>query len=136
MQEMRACLLSVATAFFLIGCTSPGSTFREASGVFSGVYRQGFEQSDFYTAAGAGPYWLDAEPEAWSRLMSYRNDAPGRASAVIVRLTVEGELRPHHDDPLGRPYSGHLHVSRIIEIEAIPAERFDQAAAGAGPGTG
>lgn len=93
---------------------------------FSGVYRSGFEASDFYPLeAGSGPWWLEATGENWAELQSYLVQRPGRGSSVTVVLTVTGWR------DTGGEYGGHnayetlIHVESIEAIRAITPEEFD-----------
>ena len=101
---------------------------------YSGVYRQGFEQSDFYTDDGQGPWWLEAEGEEWDQLMSYLVPRPGRGSHVTVRLTLRGSTGPFDDH--GVTSSAHdtrIVVEDILSIEAIPDDVFQATARGMTP---
>lgn len=93
---------------------------------FSGVYRSGFEASDFYPLEGGpGPWWLTATGERWDELQSYRVQGPGRGSSVTVALTVTGWRET------GGEYGGHgayeasIYVESIESIRAITPEEFD-----------
>lgn len=93
---------------------------------FTGVYRSGFEASDFYPLeGGSGPWWLTATGENWAELQSYLVRRPGRGSSVTVALTVTGWRET------GGEYGGHggyeasIYVESIEAIRAITAEEFD-----------
>lgn len=93
---------------------------------FSGVYRSGFEASDFYPLeGGSGPWWLEANGERWAELQSYLVQRPGRGSSVTVALTVTGWRET------GGEYGGHgayeasFYVETIEAIRAITPEEFD-----------
>lgn len=103
----------------------------ESPSEYSGIYRQGFEQSDFYTDDGQGPWWLEAEGEDWDQIQSFLVSRPGRGSYVTVRLTVRGSIAPFD----GRGVTSSANDTRIIvedilSIEQISDEAFQAAARG------
>lgn len=102
-----------------------------AGSEYSGVYRQGFEQSDFYTDDGQGPWWLEAEGDDWDRIMSFRVPRPGRGSFVTVRLTVRGRVAPF-DGWAGASSAQdtRIVVEDILAIERISDEAFHAAVSG------
>lgn len=102
-----------------------GCAVTAAPDVYSGYFRQGFEQSDFYTLDGEGPYWLSATGETYERLLDYLVQKDGRGSYITVRLTVRGELDHEGDYGLGY-HESRLTVSEIIDIEAMDREEFDK----------
>ena len=92
---------------------------------YSGYYRQGFEQSDFYTLDGDGPYWLDAEADVWGQLQSHLVPKPGRGSSVTVKLTVEGDMETGGKFGHLGSYNQRFHARRILEIERLTSEEYD-----------
>jgi len=97
---------------------------------YSGVYRQGFEQSDFYTDDGRGPWWLQAEGEDWNRISSLMVNRGGRGSYVAARLIVLGRLEPFDDaGVLSSRIDTRIVVDEILSIATIPDEEFQTRAA-------
>ncbi len=121
----RMCAAGVASILAAAGCTE-----EDAAGSYSGYYRQGFEQSDFYTLDGHGPWWVDAGESEWAEFMAHMVPAPGRGSAVTVRMKVEGQLQTGGGfGHIGR-YDKRLFVTRIVDIEPVSAEQYQAAVAG------
>lgn len=94
--------------------------------VYSGVFRKGFEQSHFYPAdpARCGPWWMSIESEDDHALLEAYARGEGRGRAIVVRVTVEGELRGPVDFGLLPPFDQSLHVSRLVSAEPISDEAF------------
>ena len=59
---------------------------------FRGVYRSGFEASEFYPLdpGMTGPWWLEADDENWDVLQAHQVERPGRGSSVTVILSFSG----------------------------------------------
>jgi hypothetical protein len=93
---------------------------------FNGVYRSGFEASDFYAFGNEGPWWLETTAENWRTLQSYLVQA-GRGSSVTVALSITGwrdtEGRYGHLDA----YATRVYVETIERIRAITPEEFERA---------
>lgn len=95
---------------------------------FNGLYRSGFEMSDFYVlAGGAGPWWLETTDENWDELQSYLVPRPGRGSSVTVALTVTGWRETEGGYGNLGAYNTRIHVESIEAIRAITPEEFDLA---------
>lgn len=93
---------------------------------FSGVYRSGFEASDFYPLeGGTGPWWLTATGERWAELQSYLVRRPGRGSSVTVALTVTGWRETGGEYGGHGGYEGSIYIESIESIRAITPEEFD-----------
>ena len=95
---------------------------------YSGLFRQGFEQSDFYPDDGGGPWWLSYDGDFWTRIEPF-NEGAGRGNHVLVRIEVAGEL-----SPVGRhghlgAYQRELTVERLLSVEAASDAEFEAAAA-------
>ena len=93
--------------------------------IWSGYYRQGFEQSDFYTREGEGPYWLSGAEDVFEQFIPFLSSETGRGRATTVELTVEGTL----DDQGGFGHAGRypeqIFATRIIQIAPLPQEDWD-----------
>lgn len=113
------CLLGFAA------CTDESDT-----GTYSGYYRQGFEQSDFYTRDGQGPWWVDAGEPEWEQFMAHVVPASGRGSAATLRMTVEGQLMAGGGFGHLGQYDKRLFVTRIVDIEPVSAEHYHAVIAG------
>lgn len=118
----------VAVALLAIGACQQAPAAPE-TGVYSGVFRKGFEQSHFYPAdpARCGPWWMSIEGEDdHARLEAYAR-GEGRGRAVVVRVTVEGDLRGPVDFGFLPRFAQSLHVSRLVSAEPISDEAFTAA---------
>lgn len=106
-------------------CLAWSKAAATTSRVYSGVYRSGFEQSDFYSDDGDGPWWLAAEGENWERIQRLLVMRSGRGSYVAARLKVHGHIEPFDDRGVlvGRRDT-RLVVDQILAIEPIPDEEF------------
>ncbi|MFB9374470.1 hypothetical protein ACFFUB_10925 [Algimonas porphyrae] len=112
--------LSILGGLSLMACSSTAQT-----DLYTGYYRQGFEQSDFYTLDGRGPYWFDGTEEVFTRLQDFIVPKEGRGSYIVVMMTVEGELQEDGEfGHIGR-YSTQLYANRILSIEAISQAAYD-----------
>jgi len=112
--------LSICLALPLMACSStpPPDTY-------SGYYRQGFEQSDFYTLDGEGPFWLNGAEAVFTQLQDYLVPKQGRSSFITVKMTVEGQVSKKGEfGHIGR-YPKQLYATRIVAIEAIPPDFYD-----------
>jgi len=114
------------------GCLAWRKASAPVTAEYSGVYRQGFEQSDFYSDDGRGPWWLEAEGADWERIRSLMVERGGRGSFVAARLRVRGHLAPFDDHGVlvGRRDT-RLVVEEILAIEAIADEEFQARASAA-----
>ena len=95
---------------------------------FHGLYRSGFEASDFYPLeGGTGPWWLETTEDNWETLQSYLIQRPGRGSSVTVGLTVTGWRETAGEGDYGSlgAYETLLHVETIEAIRALTQEEFD-----------
>lgn len=92
--------------------------------IYSGYFRQGFEQSDFYTEDGDGPYWLTGSEEVYEELLTYLVRKEGRGSYITVQLTVRGELEKDGEFGLGY-HDTQITVNEIVDIKTISPEEFD-----------
>lgn len=109
-----------------------------AGGVYSGVYRRGFEQSAFYTDDDRGPFWLEADGAALERIRAFETGGDGRGASVTVRLRVVATLHPFDPGlmPIVGPHEARMVVSEVLTIEPISGEAFQthvQAIAGTAP---
>jgi hypothetical protein len=94
---------------------------------FQGIYRSGFEASDFYLFDGQGPWWLESTSKVWDQLQSYLVERPGRGSSVTVTLTVTGWA--DFEGGYG-PFGSHeamIYVELIDTIRQIKPEEFEGA---------
>jgi hypothetical protein len=127
---MRALLTTVlCAAGIAMTATVAGCRDENGTGIYSGYYRQGFEQSDFYTLEGDGPWWVDAGEIEWDTFMAHMVPAPGRGTTVTLRMTVEGDLQTGGGYGHAGRYDKRLFVTRVVAIEPIAAERYDAAIA-------
>lgn len=114
-----------AAALLAIGACQQAAAV-SVMGVYSGVFRKGFEQSHFYSAnpANCGPWWMSIESEE----DHVRHDAyargEGRGRAVVVRVTVEGDLRGPVDFGFLPSFAQSLHASRLVSAEPVSDEAF------------
>ncbi len=93
---------------------------------FTGVYRSGFEASDFYPLeGGSGPWWLETTEDNWNELQAYLIQGPGRGSSVTVALTVTGWRETAGAYGSLDAYTTRIHVESIEAIRAITPEEFD-----------
>ncbi|MEZ5277989.1 MAG: hypothetical protein R3F07_16525 [Opitutaceae bacterium] len=87
--------------------------------LFRGVYRSGFESSEFHPLEPGlkGPWWLEADGSNWEALQSHMTERPGRGSSVTVILSFTGRK------DTGGEY-GHLGAfdTRVV-VESITAIR-------------
>lgn len=100
--------------------------------MFTGVYRQGFEQSDFYPDSGGGPWWLTAEEAAWTAIQAFKPQTGSRGDAAIVRIVAEGELRGPFDIQIRAPFANSIHITRLVSVEPVSDAVFQAAAQAAG----
>lgn len=113
--------LTASLGLFLTACA-----VNAASETYSGYYRQGFEQSVFYTDDGEGPYWLDGTEAVFGELQEYLIRKNGRGSYIAVRMSVAGDLTSDGGyGHIGR-YTSRLYVTEILSIEPISSEEFEQ----------
>lgn len=97
---------------------------------YSGVFRQGFEQSDFYTNDGHGPFWLSyGEPGA--DLTPFVVDKGGRGTHITVRIEFQGHPIPVPEFAHSDQYSGAIEVIKFLSIESIDDDVFWTKAAAA-----
>lgn len=94
---------------------------------YSGLFRQGFEQSDFYPDGGGGPWWVSYGEDFGTRIAPFASGT-GRGVAIVVRIEVEGEVSPPGDYGFIRAYEHELVVSRLVSVEAASQEAFEAAA--------
>lgn len=118
---LAAAILALST-----GCVSDGAGGAGAQ-VHAGLFRQGFEQSDFYPDAGGGPWWLTHDGDLWSQISAHASGS-GRGMAVVVRLEVEGEVSPPGRHGHVGAYERELVVSRVVSVEAASEAAFEAAA--------
>jgi hypothetical protein len=59
---------------------------------WTGIYRQGFEQSHFYPDTGGGPWWVTWDGDVLGDRLEPFRTGEGRGRVALVRLTVTGEL--------------------------------------------
>jgi hypothetical protein len=99
------------------------------AGIYSGVFRKGFEQSHFYPAdpATCGPWWMRIESEEDHARLETHARGEGRGRAVVVRVTVEGDLRGPVDFGFLAPFAQSLRVSRLVSAEPFSDEAFSAA---------
>lgn len=130
--------MNVTAGCLLAGCIGAAMACAGAPAqqTYSGVYHQGFEQSDFYTLSGDGPYWVTGSESVWDELQAFYQPAPGRGGGVTVKMTVEGQLET--DGAFGSldHYDTQLFVTRIVEIEPLPIEEYWSITAGFRTGEG
>lgn len=121
-------LAIAAAALLAIGACQQAPAAPE-TGVYSGVFRKGFEQSHFYPAGPArcGPWWMSIESEDDHALLEAYARGEGRGRAIVARITVEGELRGPVDFGFLPPFDQSLHVSRLVSAEPISDEAFLEA---------
>lgn len=93
---------------------------------FQGIYRSGFEVSEFFLFDGEGPWWLEAATENWQRLQSYVVQRPGRGSSVTVALTITGWREADGGYGSVGGYDTRIYVESIDEIRAISEEEFQK----------
>jgi len=120
LRDMDMKRLSICLAFPLMACTSTPTP-----DTYSGYYRQGFEQSDFYTSNGEGPIWLDGTEAVFTQLQDYLVPKQGRGSFITVKMTVEGQISEKGEfGHIGR-YPKQLYATRIVKIESISPDIYD-----------
>lgn len=122
-------ILAAAIAVLAVGgCAGHVSDVEpEAPASISGLYRQGFEQSDFYPAKGGGPWWLTYDGDLWSKLEPFVQGS-GRGLAAVVRFEVIGEVsEPGRFGHLGA-YERELVVERIVSVTGASEAEFEAAA--------
>lgn len=128
---MRALLKKVLCAAGVVSIlAATGCTDEDTADSYSGYYRQGFEQSDFYTHDGQGPWWVDAGEPEWEQFMAHVVPASGRGSAATLRMTVEGQLTAGGGFGHLGQYDKRLFVTRIVDIEPVSAEHYQAVIAG------
>jgi len=126
-----ALIASAVLATLATGCaTSPASEGGAQFERYSGFYRQGFEQSDFYPGDGGGPWWLSYDGDFWSRIEPFGKGA-GRGNYVLVRIEVAGELSAVGDYGHLGAYQRELRVERLLSVDAASDAEFEAAAAAA-----
>lgn len=118
-------LAIAAAALLAIGACQQAPAAPE-TGVYSGVFRKGFEQSHFYPAdpAHCGTWWMSIESEDDHALLEAYARGEGRGRAIVVRITVEGELRGPVDFGFLPPFVQSLHVARLVSAEPASEEDF------------
>lgn len=122
---MRALLKKVLCAAGVVSIlAAAGCTDEDAADIYSGYYRQGFEQSDFYTHDGHGPWWVDAGEPEWEQFMAHVVPTSGRGSAATLRMIVEGRLTAGGGFGHLGQYDKRLFVTRIVDIEPVSAEHY------------
>lgn len=91
---------------------------------YQGIYRSGFDSSDFYLFDGEGPWWLEASGEAFEELQSYLVARPGRGSSVTVSVTVTGWIETEGGyGPLER-HDTRIHAESIERIRPITEAEY------------
>lgn len=116
--------------------TPPTSTELPAGSnmkTLSGFYRQGFEQSDFYTTDGDGPFWVETSEDVGSQLQAYINPKPGRGSSITVKLQIVGQVTDGGEFGHLGAYSKRIQAERINNVERISPEEYDDAISGLTP---
>jgi len=110
------------------------SAAQEEGEVLSGLYRSGFESSDFHLLQDGTRLRLRAEGDVWESLQSYLVERLGRASSVTAEVTLRGRREPATEDLsfLGA-YDGIFIAEGITAIRPLSPEEFN-AAVGALPG--
>lgn len=121
MRMLAAALLALSAA----ACTTPAATY-------TGLFRQGFEQADFYPDAGGGPWWITWEAEEVGARFGEFWTGDGRARSGVMRMTVAGELSAEGRHGHLGAYKRELKVTEIREIAASTEEAFAEAAKKAG----
>lgn len=122
---MRMVIAAVMTLGAL-GCAAPKDGGASAQ-TYSGLYRQGFEQSDFFPDTGGGPWWFTYEGDLWSQIEPFAR-GQGRGVAAVVRLEVEGEVSaPGRYGHVGA-YERELIASRIVSVTGASEAEFETAA--------
>lgn len=127
LRQMRSgiAMAAMVLAAGCVGGSGPESAPGEAT--VSGLYRQGFEQSDFYPDAGGGPWWFTYDGDLWSQIEPFMR-GQGRGLAAVVRLEVVGEISgPGGFGHLGA-YERELIASQIVSVEAASEAEFAAAA--------
>ena len=95
----------------------------EASMTWDGIYRQGFEQNDFYRRDGQGPYWLDLS-KVDVDMTPFVTETGGRGSHTTVKIKLIGELTDMPEFAYSERYTGQLTASEILTIEALEDETW------------
>lgn len=122
---MRNWIAAAAASSVLLAACASGSEVE--ADTISGLYRQGFEQSDFYPDAGGGPWWFTYDGDLWSQIEPFAR-GQGRGVAAVVRLEVVGEISgPGRYGHLGA-YERELIASQIVSVEAASEAEFEAAA--------
>ncbi len=125
---MRAVWMGMGLAVALMGCAAAqeADVAPEAE-TYSGLFRQGFEQSAFYPDAGGGPWWLTYDGDLWSRIEPFATGT-GRGVAVVARMEVEGAASPTTQYEYLGGYTHELIVTGIVSVEAASEAEFQAAA--------
>ena len=125
---MRAGLMATWVAVALVGCVSAQEVdVGQEAETFSGLFRQGFEQSDFYPDAGGGPWWFTDEGDLWSQIEPFASGT-GRGVAVVVRMEVEGQVSAKGRHGHLGAYDRELIATRIVSLAAASEAEFEAAA--------
>lgn len=120
------------TAFMLIGTIASGILLNacaapdHGSVTYSGFYRQAFEQSDFYTVDGKGPFWIDLA-ESSDELDPYFVPKAGRASHTTVLISFRGEVSETPEFAYSGQYLSQLTVKEIVSVSALSEEKYEEA---------
>lgn len=121
---MKAGVFGLAVVL-LAGCQNAPGGEDETS--YSGLYRQGFEQSDFYPDSRDGPWWFAWEGDVWEQIEPFMT-GEGRGVSAVVRMTVAGQLSDEGRYGHLGAYKRELIATRIISIEPSSEEAFAAAA--------
>lgn len=120
-------LIALLAAFVVAACTGSGGK------TYSGLFRQGFEQADFYPDTGGGPWWVTWETEGIAEKFGEFWTGDGRGRSGVMRVTVAGELSAEGQHGHLGAYKRELKVTEIKDIKAATEEEFSAAAKKANP---
>lgn len=121
------CVSIAGPILLLMSCQQPPAGTESA--VYTGLYRKGFEQSDFYLSrSGAcGPWWVTIESEEDFLQLETHARGEGCGRAVVVRMTVEAEQRGPVDFGFRPRFEDSLNVTGIVSAEPVSDETFSAA---------
>tara|TARA_R110001606_G_scaffold171855_4_gene317776 strand:- start:335 stop:751 length:417 start_codon:yes stop_codon:yes gene_type:complete len=105
-------------AMLVMSCTT-----NETSMKWDGIYRQGFEQNDFYTLDGQGPYWLDLS-EASVDLGQFATDAGGRSAHTTVKISFLGQPAETPEFAYSEKYLGQLTAREVLSVASLKDEIY------------